>query len=472
MIYLFLEKNRLKLLGLKKSLMGQFETCSFDKSYQIEILDIEKINIDITASAIKEGLTEINLKEKNICLILPQEMFLFLRIKVPADIASSAIKSFIKDKATSEWQINLDNFNYDYLSFQEEQTFYINLYAINKEIVNQLSQIFKLINYQLINIFPETITYFKLFEKTLRKEKKEIILYSVLDEKQAYGFIYDNNGLIKQKRYLSKIKENLEKSIKEWIDKEISSETKISRLIISGQPSEKIRQDTFTKEVGVWTNPLKRIINGFYQEQIKLFIKKEEFSIINYDACFGAFLFDQINKNFSLLKNNNTYHLSSKSFKLPSFRWMIKKEILLFIVSFILSFAFFHLISKSKLSTPQISFIKPTITPTPTTLPTLPPTPSFNKSDLKIKILNGSGIKGLAAELKEFLKEKDYGEILIGNADSFDYKKTIIKIKKDYSQANQWLINDLKEKVNNPSFELLESTSSADIEIIIGQDFE
>ena len=53
---------------------------------------------------------------------------------------------------------------------------------------------FNLINLEVISIIPETLSYFKLFEKTLRKEKKEYILYIDLGKTAIKGYLYDSFG--------------------------------------------------------------------------------------------------------------------------------------------------------------------------------------------------------------------------------------------------------------------------------------
>src|SRR4030043_1765117 len=122
MLYLFLGKNKIKLLALKKSVMGQYETFFFDKDYQTDLFDQGKvINVDLIASAVKEILNSAKdrLREKDVYLVLPQNAFRFFRTTIPTDIASSALNSFVIDKARAEWQVSLENYFYD---FSIEQT--------------------------------------------------------------------------------------------------------------------------------------------------------------------------------------------------------------------------------------------------------------------------------------------------------------------------------------------------------------
>src|SRR3989344_4618206 len=104
MLYLFIDKNRVKVLYLKKSLLGQYETRVFSKTYQSSnFLEQGKlVNVDFVASAVKEALQSLSngeVKDRDTLLILPQESYSFLRIGIPSDIAATAIASFVKDKA-------------------------------------------------------------------------------------------------------------------------------------------------------------------------------------------------------------------------------------------------------------------------------------------------------------------------------------------------------------------------------------
>src|SRR3989338_6783671 len=429
MLYLFIDKNRIKALHLKKSILGQYETLVFSKTYQSSnLLEQGKIvNIDFVASAVKEALqslSEREIKDRDTLLILPQESYSFLRIQVPSDIATSAISSFVKDKARSNLPINLDEYSYDY--FLEEVTSgkYIHFFAIENTFLTKYKEALQLIELKLRVILPETVTYFKLKQKTLELEQKGV---------------------------------------------------KLNRLILAGTQSEKVRQDTFTKEIGVWTNPLKRIIPEFYQEYLKLLISSSNkpFSVLSYEACVGGFIFHEQHKNFSLL--NNAKRRGGRFFTLPKVNF-IKKELIIFLGSFIGSFILFMLVSQYKFDF-NFAFLQTRVKPTPTVMPTKPtpkltstPLPKVNKSQLKIKVLNGSGIKGKASEVKDLLKEKGYQEILTGNADSFDYQQTEIQVKKSKASVTSTVKNDLKENLTSFKESTLDEDEAADIILIIGSD--
>src|SRR3989338_2123080 len=190
------------------------------------------------------------------------------------------------------------------------------------------------------------MAYFKLFEKTLRKEKTETILYAELGPDILSGYLFDSCGLIDDKKISIKYSETdkIADVLKAKIAEITTDKKKVNRIIISGEKSDNIRQDTFTKSVGVWTNPLKRIVPTFYESYLKMLIPKDgkAFPILTYDVCFGAFILSEENKSFSLLKKNNLYR---NKVSLPKIG-MPKKEVFLFVGSFAISFLLFVLISK------------------------------------------------------------------------------------------------------------------------------
>ncbi|MFS8159809.1 MAG: LytR C-terminal domain-containing protein [Candidatus Roizmanbacteria bacterium] len=74
------------------------------------------------------------------------------------------------------------------------------------------------------------------------------------------------------------------------------------------------------------------------------------------------------------------------------------------------------------------------ISPSPTAIPkqTVLPTTAeeIDLKSYKIKVLNGSGIAGVAAKVSDVLKDKGFDVLSPGNADKSDYKETVIQVKK------------------------------------------
>ena len=195
------------------------------------------------------------------------------------------------------------------------------------------------------------------------------------------------------------------------------------------------------------------------------------FPLLSLDVCFGAFIFSREEK-FSLLKNG--YNMREKrSLSLPAFT-LPKKEILLFLGSFVLSFGLFLLISNlNSIKLPSFAErLTAKATPTPTAAPSPTPTPSFKKEELRVQVLNGSGTAGKASEMKTIFQEKGYQEIITDNADSFDYELTELQVKKSKSQAAAMIKEDLKDYLTAFKETVLSEEETPDVVLIFGTDFK
>lgn len=80
--------------------------------------------------------------------------------------------------------------------------------------------------------------------------------------------------------------------------------------------------------------------------------------------------------------------------------------------------------SNQKVSISEV-FPSPTLNP----LPSASPKAQIDLTQYKIKILNGSGIKGEAGKAKDLLEQAGFVVEAVGNAKTYDYQKTIIQAK-------------------------------------------
>jgi hypothetical protein len=195
---------------------------------------------------------------------------------------------------------------------------------------------------------------------------------------------------------------------------------------------------------------------------------------MDYSICLGSFIFSKENDNFSLSqKRSNTKKSVAKG---PKMSFSVNpRDIVIFLASFALSFALIYFFPKIKGAFQQSATnvtMKKTPSPAPSQAPTATPTPSFTKESLNIKVLNGSGTPGKATDVKNILKKAGYGEILTANADNFDYTKTEIQVKEDKKQAFSMIKEDFADYTTTVIEKSLESTSSADVVVIIGKDFK
>lgn len=492
MIYIHIESAQLKILALKKSLLGQYEITTFEKKHDADLLDNGRVvNIDVLASAIKEGVTHANaLSDKDVVLVLPQESFSFLKVEVPVDIASSAIASFVYDKARSTLQMDLDNSYSNYFIKESAAQKQVSFYALESSVLDSFTEALTLLNLKVVHVVPETLAIFKLFEKTLRQEKKENIWYVSYSGSDLNGYLFDSGGPLADPHWKAKLEEGkkIEEILKAQTDGFAERGNKLNRIILSGNASDSIRQDTFTKAVGAWTNPLKRIIPNFYDAYLKSLVipTGTAFPILTFDVCFGAFIFLQENKDFQLLKRAPKAISKRSSFSMPRIP-LFRKELFIFLAAFGLSFGAFILLSRSNftsmklpsITVPSVSIpnipnpfvvAKPSPTTIPTTAPT--PTPSYDKETIRIKILNGAGTPGIASTAKSLLSDGGFKEIVTANADNYDYTTTVYQIKAEYNDVKSELTKALDGSVKTPKVEKLSDKDTSDIIVILGSDFK
>ncbi|HLA03843.1 MAG TPA: hypothetical protein VJ065_01260, partial [Patescibacteria group bacterium] len=71
--------------------------------------------------------------------------------------------------------------------------------------------------------------------------------------------------------------------------------------------------------------------------------------------------------------------------------------------------------------------------------------------------------------LKDFLESKGWTVEELGNADSYDFTNTVIRLKASFSNFQDTLFEDLSSDYSvEVSDDILEATDSADIEVILG----
>lgn len=142
--------------------------------------------------------------------------------------------------------------------------------------------------------------------------------------------------------------------------------------------------------------------------------------------------------------------------------WII---ISIVIVIAIIGFVYFMFFRGGSGGTSQVS-------PTPTFFEEEEPTPTpereSNKENIKIRILNGSGIVGEAGRVKTLLEKADFVVESTDNADAYDHKETDIQAKaKIDTPVIEELTGILDDDYTVSSSELGDS-EEVDIIIVVG----
>ena len=100
--------------------------------------------------------------------------------------------------------------------------------------------------------------------------------------------------------------------------------------------------------------------------------------------------------------------------------------------------------------------------------PTTAPVTEVKREDLKVQVLNGSGVSGAAAKAKTFLEGLGYVDVVAGNADG-DFAQTEIEIKEAKSSASEMIKKDLETNYTlADTIGTLDSSSDYDVVITVG----
>ncbi len=148
--------------------------------------------------------------------------------------------------------------------------------------------------------------------------------------------------------------------------------------------------------------------------------------------------------------------------------------LIVLIIAGALVFAFFKGIGPFAAISPfakqEVSSPTPQVVSSPIVESSPSATSGVDKAQPSLRILNGSGIAGLASSAKDFIEGLGWRVATVGNANTYDYEQTQIKLKNDFSKYQEPLIKDLSDKYSvKVSSSTLSFTDSADIEIIIGK---
>ncbi len=154
----------------------------------------------------------------------------------------------------------------------------------------------------------------------------------------------------------------------------------------------------------------------------------------------------------------------------PNYLWIIIPTTLLvgaLVGGFITYFSGIASLSQTQVT--PVPTVEPVVeTPTPKASTT--PSSAIKKEDLKIQVLNGSGVPGAAGEAKAFLEGLGYKNIEVGNAQSSNFETTevsIKEVKKDYLDV---LVKDLSEEYEvNKKTGTVPASGKFDIIITLGK---
>lgn len=120
--------------------------------------------------------------------------------------------------------------------------------------------------------------------------------------------------------------------------------------------------------------------------------------------------------------------------------------------------------SQNSVSTPIASAtpeVKSTATPTPKS--------EIDRSTLKLQVLNGSGVSGLAGKAKTYLEGLGYKDVVVGNASVSNLTETTVSVKDSKKELLEAVVADLSKnyKVATKT-DILPTSSKYDFVITLG----
>ena len=162
------------------------------------------------------------------------------------------------------------------------------------------------------------------------------------------------------------------------------------------------------------------------------------------------------------------YQDNSQDGKNAKWLWILIILILIGAVAFAI-FRGIGPFGRLKLGGGEESVVSPTPFEFSSPSPEASPAGQIERSEASVRVLNGSGVTGAAAALKDFLEGRGWTVDNIGNAESDDFTNTVIKFKASFANFQDTLFEDLSSDYSvEVSDDDLEATDSADIEVILG----
>lgn len=151
----------------------------------------------------------------------------------------------------------------------------------------------------------------------------------------------------------------------------------------------------------------------------------------------------------------------------PNYLWIIIPTALLVgvlvggLITYFSGISKFDTVEPKVTATPKVE-VEKTATPVPQV--------TTKREDLKVQVLNGSGVSGLASKAKTLLEGLGYKDVAVGNADKSDYEETQIQIKDSVKDFVNVLTSDLSKSYTvSKESKTLSSTSKFDIIITLGK---
>lgn len=506
--------SSIEALSFKKSLLGKGGVAGFGRVELEEgvvkngqVLDEQKL-----ASKVGELV-----KKGKINFTLPDLRVFMNRVQLPLDISRSVLEPFLKEKVAEFIPYDIEDLAFDFKVVNEtEKGREILFTAIAKKILAGYLRTFKIAKLTPLIAVPESVAAFEIFRETVVKD--ELVLYVDVGGRTSTLSFFDKFGpllTINEPAETKLLKEEIKKAtsfLKEKHDREVK------RVVLGGGGSLEMDAEVFSKEAEIWTTKIDKILEDKLTK-LSLRFSVGDLPPVLFVNVFGLALLGQSKEGLNLLKQADALLARAKEEEAREKAVEGKKEgeervegegkekegreqteeaskdaggrltqeeqvpksqskspkVKIVIVGAVIAFLTFLalFIFLKRPSTPkkekEISLPAPTVEVT-VAPQSLTPAKGIDRKDVKVKILNGSGIAGKAGEAATLLENLGYQIVETGNANSFDYEETVIQIKKEKKDFFPDLTNDLKSAytVSREEIELSEE-EEVDAVVIVGK---
>ncbi|HOT98144.1 MAG TPA: LytR C-terminal domain-containing protein [bacterium] len=100
------------------------------------------------------------------------------------------------------------------------------------------------------------------------------------------------------------------------------------------------------------------------------------------------------------------------------------------------------------------------------------PTTIVNSSTTSVAVLNGCGVKGVANVFADALREKQYNVVAVGNAETFDYEKSVLINRGQVENKEVERIASIVGVSRDRILTIESKTAQSDVEFVVGADYK
>jgi len=445
---------------------------------------LTEIKLNIFGKKIIKNLQKFDLKEttwlerlknEEVVLTIPDNKVYLHRFDVPLDVTDRAVKTTLLNKVNELIPVSVDDLIFDYKRVYSQTFVFIAI--LISDIISYL-EILSRVKLKLIAAIPSSLTAFEVIKETVGE--KDIIIYVNSNKECSTITFFDKYGPITTLTQLIRTEEIINGINQAIVFFGEKYKKPVNKIIVNDEDGV-IDLAQIIKSTNL---PVSKITDYIQRQMLKkkIVLDKEMDAEPNFINIFCLTSYLDKNNELNLFKrdnrsiiinqlNSNKNSLKEKKPEAEGISVANKKNSLLIIFLAMIIFGIIVLgysrinQGSSKKQIKKIADQKPL---TPITLPTSEP----DKSKITIQIQNGSGKAGVAKELVDYMKSKGYEQdIATGNADSYDYEKTIVKSRKETAVYQDIIIDDIKNEYQaSKSADFLTDGDNYDIVIIIGKE--